>query len=152
MRRGLVAMVLLIAIAVLGCQAPPAAGGPQGTSSPKPEPASPTPKASVPGPEPGTPTPGPAPAGPEPAVPEQARALVDLAKSDLGKRKGLPAEQIRVVSIEEVDWSNGSLGYPKPGMVYIQVIIPGYRIILTDGAQTYEYHTDQGQRVEHGDQ
>lgn len=121
MRRGLAALAFLLLTAALACQVPPAATGPQGTGTP------------------------------EPAVPEEARPLVDLAKAELSRRKGIPLEQIRLVSLEEVSWPNGSLGYPKPGMVYIQVIIPGYRLILSDGAQNYEYHTDQGQRVEHGD-
>lgn len=124
MLRRLVALAaLLLAVLVLSCQTQPASPPPGERSG-------------------GT---------PEPAVPEEARALVDLAKADLSRRKGLPLERIRLVSLEEVNWPDGSLGFPKPGMVYIQVIIPGYRLVLSDGAQTYEYHTDQGQRVEQGE-
>lgn len=146
MRRGLLTVAVMIAVAALACAAPPAAPGPQEPGSPTPGAAQPTPT-----PEPGTPSPKPDAPVPEPAVPEGARPLVDIAKSDLSRRKGVATDQIRVVSIEEVDWPNGSLGFPKPGMVYIQVIIPGYRIVLTDGSQNYEYHADMGQRVEHGD-
>lgn len=128
-RTGFLALLVVLFTFVLACQSPPAAGNPQGPGESN-------------TPEPTT---------PEPAVPEQARPLVDLAKVDLSRRKGIPIEQIKVVSVEEVNWPNGSLGFPKPGMVYIQVIIPGYRITLTDGAQTYEYHTDKDKHVEHGD-
>ena len=140
MLKGLIALVLLLATAILACQMVPAAPGPQ-------EPATPTPA-----PEPAKPAPQPAATPkPEPPVPAEARSLVDLAKSDLSQRKAIPKEQIGLVSLEEVDWPNGSLGYPKPGMVYIQVIIPGYRVILSDGTNTYEYHTDKGQRIELGE-
>lgn len=84
-------------------------------------------------------------------MPEEARAVVQLAREDLARRKGVPADQIRLVSIEPVQWSNGSLGFPKPGMVYTQVIIPGYRVILSDGTDTFEYHTDTDKRLEHGE-
>ncbi|MDP2726517.1 MAG: hypothetical protein Q8P59_03135 [Dehalococcoidia bacterium] len=120
-RRGLVALALLLVALTLACQVPPAASGPQEPSST------------------------------EPAVPEEARPLVDLAKADLSRRKGIPLEQIKLVSLEEVTWPNGSLGYPKPGMVYIQIVIQGYRLILSDGSQTYEYHTDKDKRLEYGD-
>lgn len=121
MRGGLTALAILLLTAALSCQSPSAGSGP------------------------------PAGGTAEPAVPEEARPLVDLAKADLSRRKGLSLEGIRLVSLEEVDWANGSLGFPKPGMVYIQVIIPGYRLLLSDGVQTYEYHTDRGQRIEHGE-
>jgi hypothetical protein len=101
---------------------------------------------------PASPPPGEPPStSPEPVVPEGAQPLVALAKEDLSQRKGIPLSQIEVVQVEEVDWPNSSLGFPKPGMVYAQVIVPGYRIILSDGSQSYEYHTDRGQRIEYGD-
>lgn len=121
MRRVLTSLALIVLAVALACQSPPASTGPQGASTP------------------------------EPAVPEGARPLVELAKGDLSRRKGIPEQQIKVVSVEEVSWPNGALGYPKPGMAYIQVIITGYRITLTDGAKTYEYHTDTQDRIEHGE-
>jgi len=46
-----------------------------------------------------------------------------------------------------VEWSDASLGCPKPGFAYAQVITPGYRIVLTAGQQQYEYHTDKSRAV-----
>lgn len=143
MRRALLAPALLIATLAIACQMLPAARGPQETSTPDPAASE---KARTP-----EPTITSMASTPEPAVPEEARRLVDLAKADLSRRKSASLEQIKVVSVEETTWLNGSLGFPKPGMVYIQVIIPGYRIIMSDGAQTYEYHTDMSQRIEYGE-
>ncbi len=36
-------------------------------------------------------------------------------------------------------------GLPRPGEFYIQVITPGYLIVLQAGGRQYEYHTDSGQ-------
>ncbi|MDO8691120.1 MAG: hypothetical protein Q7R39_14095 [Dehalococcoidia bacterium] len=130
-RKGFLALVFVLLTLALACQAPPAASNSQ---------------------EPNTPEPNtPEPAVPEPAAPPQAQPLVDLAEADLSGRLGVEKGQIRLVSIEEVTWPDGSLGFPKPGMMYIQTLIPGFRMILSQGGQTYEYHADQGSHIEHGD-
>ncbi len=108
-------------------------------------------------PTPTIPTSQPAPAGttPESATggttgvtpPAEAQAVVRLAREDLAQRLGLAPEAIRLVSVEAVDWSDTSLGCPQPGMMYAQVITPGYRVMLEAGGQRYEYHTDEGQFV-----
>ncbi len=123
-RNVFLALVFGLLTLALACQAPPAASH-----------------------EPNTPEP----AAPEPAAPPPAQPLVDLARADLSQRLGVETGQVKLVSIEDVTWPNGSLGFPKPGMMYIQTLIPGFRIILSQGGQTYEYHTDQGSRIEHGD-
>ena len=78
---------------------------------------------------------------PPPAAADQA---VRLAREDLAKRLVLAAEAIQLVSAEAVEWSDASLGCPQPGMMYAQVITPGYLVILEAGGKRYEYHTDAG--------
>jgi hypothetical protein len=79
--------------------------------------------------------------------PPQARSVVRLAEEDLAQRLGLKPEQIRLVSVQAVEWPDTSLGCPQPGMMYAQVITPGYRVALEAGGQTYDYHTNQSDRV-----
>jgi hypothetical protein len=69
------------------------------------------------------------------------------AVADLAQRLGLAPDVISVLSIEPVEWPDASLGCAKPGMMYAQVVTPGYRIVLEAGGKTYEYHTGQGQVV-----
>ncbi len=88
-----------------------------------------------------TPTPVPAPTpipGTEP--------LVEAAVQDLLARVKLTATDVRIKNIEAVDWPDTSLGCPQPGMVYAQVITPGYKITLAAESRDYVYHTDR-QRV-----
>jgi hypothetical protein len=68
--------------------------------------------------------------------------VFDLARRDLGKRLGVPLEQIEFVSAEEVTWRDAALGCPQPGMFYAQVLSPGYRLMLKASGQIYTYHTD----------
>lgn len=81
---------------------------------------------------------GESPRGPAP----QALAIADLAQ-----RLGLPESAITVRTVESVEWPDASLGCPRPGMMYAQVITPGYRIVLEAAGQTYEYHTSQSHVV-----
>jgi len=73
--------------------------------------------------------------------------MADLARQDLAARLGVPLTEISVTRVEAVQWRDGSLGCPEPGKVYIQVIIPGYRIVLTARGKEYVYHSDQTRRV-----
>jgi len=69
--------------------------------------------------------------------------LIERAKAEVAGLARSSAESVQVVSVEAVDWSDSSLGCPKPGMMYAQVITPGYQIVLESGGRTYEFHTTQ---------
>jgi len=80
-------------------------------------------------------------------VQPQARPQVELALEDLRQRLGLSdAAEIAVVSVQETEWGNTSLGCPEEGMMYAEVIVPGYLIMLEAGGKAYEYHTDKAER------
>ena len=73
--------------------------------------------------------------------------LVEKARRDAAGKAGLAPEQVTVESVRAVEWRDTSLGCPKPGMMYAQVITPGYLIVLRAGGKTYQYHADRGQQV-----
>ncbi len=67
--------------------------------------------------------------------------LIERAKEDLAQATGAASDAITVLSAEEVEWSDTSLGCPEPDAMYAQVITPGYLIVLETGGATYEYHS-----------
>ena len=71
------------------------------------------------------------------------------ARLDLAAKLGLAHELlISVLSTEAVDWGDSCLGVETPGIMCLQVITPGYRVVLEAGGQRYEYHTDAtGERL-----
>ncbi len=73
--------------------------------------------------------------------------VIDLAKKDLAARLKINTEEIQIQSYKEVNWNDSSLGCAKPGMNYLQVITPGYEIILEANDQEYSYHTNTQTRV-----
>lgn len=73
--------------------------------------------------------------------------LVAQAKEDLARRLSIKVEEIGLVEAKAVEWPDTSLGCPQPGMMYAQVITPGFRVVLEAEAKTYEYHTDQTRSI-----
>ena len=62
--------------------------------------------------------------------------LLDRILADAADHSSVAADAIEVIRAEAVEWSDGSLGCPEPGMLYTQAIEPGYQVILdADGAE-----------------
>jgi hypothetical protein len=62
----------------------------------------------------------------------------------------LPADpsEFRVVSFERVEWPDGCLGLAEPDEGCIQVITPGWRVVLEAQGQQFEVRTDmEGRQV-----
>ena len=74
----------------------------------------------------------------EEMVGEQEQA-VEAAIEALVDETGASDDQIELVSVESVQFRDSSLGCPQRGMMYLQVITPGYRVILSLEGQTYDY-------------
>jgi hypothetical protein len=70
-----------------------------------------------------------------------------LARAELARELAIAEADIAVVSVEEIEWRDSSLGCPKPGVNYLQVITPGYKITLVAQGKSYEYHSDNNRRV-----
>jgi len=66
--------------------------------------------------------------------------IVTTAKNDLATRLAIDPGQIELLEAASVTWPDGSLGCPKPGMLYTQVQVDGIRIRFQAGEQVYEYH------------
>jgi hypothetical protein len=77
-----------------------------------------------------------------PTVPD---ALVARATADAAGRVGARPSDVRVVLVEAREWSDRSLGCPRPGLGYAQAITPGYLIVLEAAGQRFEYNADQVQ-------
>lgn len=87
--------------------------------------------------------PSPAPGQPPPATTgDVPGSYLDAVIADAAQRAGVAPEQVRVDRDQAVQWSDGSLGCPEPGAVYIQVIIDGYWVEVTAAGRSYDYRLD----------
>ncbi|TAK33838.1 MAG: hypothetical protein EPO21_11445 [Chloroflexota bacterium] len=141
MTRIVATVLLLTGVLVMSCQT--TSSGPpsddQGKSKPA---ASPSPQSTPPSsPIAGTP------AQPTDSPSQGETQVANVASKQLAADRGIPIDQIQVVKVEQVEWSDTSLGCPKPGFFYAQVVTPGYRVILSAQGTTYEYHTAGTERA-----
>ena len=86
---------------------------------------------------------------PEPDLPPDTalKPLVDRARLDLAARLGIDGGRISVSSAKSVTWPDSSLGCPQPGMAYLQILSPGYLVVLEAAEKRYEYHAGRDGKV-----
>ena len=77
----------------------------------------------------------------------QGQPAVDAALRDAATHLGVSLTDVRVQQVEAREWSDAALGCPKPGLMYAQVVTPGYFVVISGGGKTLEYHTDGRGRV-----
>ncbi len=77
---------------------------------------------------------------PTPADPNLQK-LVEQARADLAGRLKIPADQIVLVEFKSVEWPDGSLGCPQPGMAYTQVQVDGLLIRFQANSVLFDYHS-----------
>jgi hypothetical protein len=66
---------------------------------------------------------------------------------DAAAHLGVSVADVRVERVEARQWPDSSLGCPRPGVMYSQIVTPGFLIIISGGGKTLEYHTDARARV-----
>ncbi len=66
--------------------------------------------------------------------------LISGAVADLAQRLGVAVAQVCVVEARAVVWPDRSLGCPKAGMLYPQVLQDGVYIRLSVGGRFHHYH------------
>ncbi|MDQ6674723.1 MAG: hypothetical protein M3069_28965 [Chloroflexota bacterium] len=78
-----------------------------------------------------------------------AQTVVDVARAEAAKRVGTTADQVSVISVQDAEWTDLSLGCPgsTPHMVSPAVVIPGFIVELDAAGTRLTYHTDTGLRA-----
>ena len=70
------------------------------------------------------------------------REIEAAARNLLADELDVDEGDFRLDSSEEVGWSDASLGCPKEGYAYAQVITPGYKLVFDHAGTTYPVHTN----------
>jgi len=105
-----------------------------------------------------TPSPTPAPAATDASADEtlmpQANLSPDMQKiaeqaaEILSKSLNVTPDAVTILSVQSVQWSNAALGCPKPGMMYAQVITPGYLVKAEVNGEIQQVHmNDRGHGI-----
>lgn len=70
------------------------------------------------------------------------QAMINTLRQSLSKQTGIPAKKLRVVESSQTTWTNGCLGLAKPDEMCTQVMVPGWRVVFSNGTQRWIYRTD----------
>jgi hypothetical protein len=71
---------------------------------------------------------------------EAPAELLDKIRAALATEQGIAAADVKVISAVAVNWPNGAMGCAKPGRMYTQAIVPGYRVVLEAGGKQFAYN------------
>jgi hypothetical protein len=72
---------------------------------------------------------------------DESRAVLTAIQA-INQSTGTSTNEIKIISIEVVEWSDSCLGLARSDEMCAEVITPGWIIILEADGKTYEYHTD----------
>jgi hypothetical protein len=67
--------------------------------------------------------------------------MLEQIRADAARRAGVALDLVKVLTVESVTWSDGSLGCPEPGMMYTQALVRGHRVRVDAAGTTLLYHT-----------
>jgi hypothetical protein len=73
-------------------------------------------------------------------VPPEA---VQIVVNKLSQDAGISINQIQIMDFEQVEWADACLEVPQTGQECVQVITPGFRVVLEVDGQEYEFHSNE---------
>ncbi len=73
--------------------------------------------------------------------------VVNAVLVDLSKQTRLSARQLQITQYSRQTWSDACLGLAKPGEIYSQAVVEGWRVVVSNGQQNWVYRTDRSGRV-----
>jgi hypothetical protein len=84
---------------------------------------------------------------PELDIPENLEAFEENIQEFAADELDIDTDDLRILQIEAVDWSDACLGTPEADEMCAMVITPGFRVVVQVGdhedAETHVFHTNQ---------
>ena len=77
-----------------------------------------------------------------PAYEAVSEEIVSAARKLLADELDVAEGGFKLESSEKVEWPDASLGCPKEGYAYAQVITPGYKLVFENADKSYAVHTN----------
>ena len=78
---------------------------------------------------------------------EASDKAVTLAREALSRQLGRAVDGAAIVDVVAVSWPDSSMGCPKPGMIYSQVLLSGHLVHLRVSDVVYAVHVGAGEAV-----
>ena len=78
-----------------------------------------------------------------PSADELPATVQSAVLSDAKKRISKPAGTLQITQTQKENWPNSCLGLEEAGTVCAQVIVPGWKVVVSDGERELVYRTDE---------
>lgn len=74
------------------------------------------------------------------------RPVASAVKQHLSNKEQIPVKQLEIINYSQQTWRNGCLDVPNPDEFCTQALVPGWRVVLSNGTQRWTYHTNNNGR------
>ncbi|MCG6135063.1 MAG: hypothetical protein MET45_10430 [Nostoc sp. LLA-1] len=74
------------------------------------------------------------------------RPVANAVRRDLARRQRIPIRELKISDYSQQTWRNGCLELPQPNELCTQALVPGWRVVVTNGKQNWTYHTNNNGR------
>ena len=68
--------------------------------------------------------------------------IAHALREDLQRKIGIPPTQVKVTEAERQTWPNSCLGLAKSDELCAQMLVEGWRVVLSDDSESWVYRTD----------
>lgn len=74
------------------------------------------------------------------------RRVKNAVLQDLSNREQILATKVEIIDYAQRTWRDGCMNLPNPDEICTQALVPGWRVVLSNGSQTWIYHTNSNGR------
>ncbi|ABA20698.1 conserved hypothetical protein [Trichormus variabilis ATCC 29413] len=75
------------------------------------------------------------------------RLVANAVLRDLSNREGISSLFLKITDYRQQTWRNGCLELQRPDELCSQALVPGWRVVVSRGQQSWIYHTNQNGSV-----
>lgn len=74
------------------------------------------------------------------------RPVAKAVLRDLARKQGIFTSQLQIIDYSQQTWRNGCLELPQSDEICTQALVPGWRIVVSNGKKNWVYHTNNNGR------
>jgi hypothetical protein len=74
------------------------------------------------------------------------RPVVNAVLRDLARRERTSTKKLKIIDYSQQIWRNGCLELPQPDELCTQALVPGWRVVVSNGQRNWVYHTNNNGR------
>ncbi|MEA5503099.1 hypothetical protein VB735_08270 [Halotia wernerae UHCC 0503] len=74
------------------------------------------------------------------------RPVANAVLRDLARRERISTTELKITDYSQQTWRNGCLELPQPDELCTQALVPGWRVVVSNGKRNWVYHTNNNGR------